>query len=745
MGSPYSRGRTISSVYQPIVDLGDGSLVAMEALARGGPAPWSSPARLFDDAARAGTVAELDRACLQAALAGVRDLPGPATVFVNVEPATLAGVDGRELQAWRESVPDSVQIVLELTERGLLERPAQLLRAVGLVREVGWGVALDDVGAAPAGLALMPFLRPDVIKLDLSLIREQSTLQTASVINAVRSEAERSGVVVVAEGIEDERHLERALAMGAQLGQGWRFGSPGPLPETRMRPLAIPAHRFPLSARAAGPAGTPFEVLSAAGTLQRATAPLLASMTRQVEYQAMLLDDQTVVLANFQSAQLMTPATLRRYEALARVTALTAVTGVGLSEEPAPGVRGWATDADDPLGQEWAVTVVSPHFAAALAARDIGRGPGLPGTEPEPASAGRRLDYALTYDRSTVLEAAALLLDRIGPRRTRPTAPVVPVLEGPPPGVVDRLAVAELPDLLLRAISTASNGIVIADARLPDLPLVYANEAFLRLTGYPEEDVLGRNCRFLQGPGTDRTQVHSITRRLLAGRGVHAVLLNYRRDGSTFWNELQISAVRDGAGAVTHYVGNQLDVTSRIDREQRTAYLAYHDHLTGLPNRAQLLEHLELELERARRSGRSVAVVLVDLDDFKAINDRLGHAAGDAALTSAARRLRSVVRAGDLLGRVGGDEFLLVLAGLPPTATVEGSPVPDPAAVDHAVAHVRANLHSALEEPVELAGAPVRVSASSGAAVFPRDAGDASGLLALADSAMYRHKERSAS
>jgi diguanylate cyclase (GGDEF)-like protein len=200
--------------------------------------------------------------------------------------------------------------------------------------------------------------------------------------------------------------------------------------------------------------------------------------------------------------------------------------------------------------------------------------------------------------------------------------------------------------------------------------------------------------------------------------------------------------VRDRAGAITHYIGNQLDVTARVDRERHTTYLAYHDSLTGLPNRAQTLEHLELELERARRSGLSVAAVLIDLDGFKTINDRFGHAAGDTALTWAAHRLRSVVRTGDLLGRVGGDEFLLVLAGLPSTSA-EAHTSQLPTAVDEAVHHVRQHLNASMNELVELAGSSVRLSISSGAAVFPRDAADTAGLLAAADAAMYRDKRSS--
>ncbi|WP_269167420.1 diguanylate cyclase domain-containing protein [Modestobacter sp. VKM Ac-2977] len=728
----------VRSLFQPIVDLSDGALVAVEALSRGEPGPLASPTELFAAAAAAGTTASLDAACLRAALRGVAGAAEPTTLFVNIEPATLSTLSPADLADLAELTPAGVQVVLEVTERDLLERPADLVRGVRGAREIGWRVALDDVGAEPAGLALVSFLRPDVIKLDLALVRGHTSLQTAAVVNAVRADAERSGALVLAEGIETAEHLDRALAMGARLGQGWMFGHPGDLPAAGMRALQLPPATPARGAGGTGP-GTPYEVLAAASGPQRAGVPLLASMTRQVERQALLLDEQTVVLANFQHAELMSGRTRRRYETLGSLTALTAVTGAGMPDEPVPGVVGTALDADDPLTDQWVVTVVSPHFAAALAAREVpvdGRGDPTEATAPV-RTAGRRLDYVLTYDRQRVLEAAGLLLEKTRP----PVGTATPLpLPAPPAGdPVARVTEADLPDLMLRAVSVASNGVVIADARRPDLPLVYANAAFLRMTGYPESEVLGRNCRFLQGADTDRNQVHPIRRRLLAGRDVDAVLLNYRRDGSTFWNELHVSAVRDAHGEVTHLIGSQLDVTARVDRERRTAYLAHHDELTGLPNRAHVLEHLNLELHRARRSGGSVAAVLLDLDDFKAINDRFGHAVGDAALVGAAGRLRSAVRSGDLLGRLGGDEFLVVLAGLPATGRARPDDGSRPPA-EEMVRRVQEHLRAALEAPLQVPGTALLIRASSGAAVFPADADDPASLLACADAAMYRTK-----
>ena len=708
---------TVRAVYQPIVELAGRRQVAVEALARVLAGPEGLPARLFAEAAATGGVARLDEACLRAGLHGMRDVPGPATLFLNIEPETLSTLSQDCLAELAALAPPDVAVVLEVTERALLQRPAELVRGVARVRELGWAVALDDVGAEPGGLALMPFLEPDVIKLDLGLVRGRTTLEAAAVVNAVRAQAERSGALVLAEGIETEQQLERALGMGATLGQGWLFGHPGPL---ALDGTVLRLPRTPAPVAAPVRALTPFDVLGAGRPPSVAPVALMAAITRHLEHQALLLDEQAVVLTCFQHARHLTPRTLHRYAALARATALTAAVGIGMPDEPAPGVHGSALEPDDPLADQWGIVVIGPHFAAALAAREVvGTGTA--------DDTSRRLEHVLTYDRDRVLAAGRLLLSRVRPRRAALPAPAT---DAQGVGALLRVPATDLPHLLLRAISRAPHGIVIADARLPDQPLVYANEAFLRLTGYTEDEVLGRNCRLLQGPHTDPAAVRPLARQLLAGREVRTVVLNYRRDGTPFWNDLSISPVHDEGGEVTHFVGNQEDVTERVERERRTTWLAYHDELTGLPNRVSLLEHLELELRRARRSGLGVALVLLDLDGFKEVNDVQGHAAGDLALVAVAQRLTGAVRAGDLFGRLGGDEFLVVLAGLPS----------DREQARVVVDTVRSHLHAALRGPVDLLRTTTTLHASSGVAQHPGDADSAPALLAVADADMYAHK-----
>ena len=187
------------------------------------------------------------------------------------------------------------------------------------------------------------------------------------------------------------------------------------------------------------------------------------------------------------------------------------------------------------------------------------------------------------------------------------------------------------------------------------------------------------------------------------------------------------TVLRGDDGVVTGSLGSGEDVTDRRLAEQRVAFLAYHDPLTGLPNRAQLSESVSAAIDQARRTNRSVGLLCLDLDDFKLVNDSLGHPVGDELLVSIARRLEALKRHGDLLARTGGDEFFLLLADLP----AEG--------MDDAVTTAR-RVAAALSEPVEVEGAEFHVSASLGVSVFPRLAAGAEELLRQADTAMYQAK-----
>lgn len=408
----------VRSVFQPIVDLDSDCVVAYEALARGPEGPLQRPDAMFAAARAAGRLAELDEACRAAAFraAVAHELLAPITLFVNVEPDVLDSAPLADLLAIADTAPRELRVVLEVTERALAARPAELLRTVERVRTLGWGIALDDVGADPMSLSFMPLLRPDVVKLDLRLVQGSPGPEVAQVMNAVNAYAESTGALVLAEGIETAEHLATARSLGASLGQGWLFGRPEPAPalDRPSTELFLPA---PAPADVDEPAdGSPFGCLPDGIRLRSSPKSLLVELSKQLEREAVRVGQTCVVAATFQEARHVTPATERRYAELAEATGFVCAVGEGLDTEPLPGIRGATLAPSDPVRDEWDVVVLGPHFSAALLARDLGStGPDM----------DRQFEYALTYERTTVVRAARALLSRVAPRPagTLPAAP----------------------------------------------------------------------------------------------------------------------------------------------------------------------------------------------------------------------------------------------------------------------------------------------------------------------------------
>ncbi|WP_034508933.1 diguanylate cyclase domain-containing protein [Blastococcus sp. URHD0036] len=736
-GEDYGTG--IRSVFQPIVEIDTGRVVAYEALARGPVGPLERPDALFATARAAGRLAELDQICRSAALHGALEqgLVEPLTLFVNVEPEVLDRAPMETLLGLAQSAPGGLRVVLEITERALAARPAELLRTVERVRSVGWGVAVDDVGAEPMSVAFMPLLRPDVVKLDLRLVQDRPGPEIATIMNAVNAYAERTGAVILAEGIEHAQHLAVARGLGATLGQGWHFGrpGPGPAPGRETGELLLPDRG---GDTVADETTSPFACLPEGTALRRAPKALLIELSKQLEREAMRMGDTTVVAATFQEARHFTPSTTQRYRDLVERTAFVCALGEGLSEEPLPGLRG-ATLADaDPVRGEWDLAVLSPHFSAALLARDLGDdGP----------DAERRFEYALTYERETVVRATASLLARVAPRVGPAPAPTAANVPSPEAAVaVARVAAAGVPAgeaLLIEALNATPSGVAVADMRLPDQPLVYVNPAFERLAGLPADQLLGRNCRFLQSTDTDPAAVARIRAAVAAGEECRETVLNVRGPERTpWWNELHLAPVRDADGTVVQYIGVQVDVTARVEAERallqerdrtraalaRIEELAATDPLTGLANRRRLQEQVETALWDARARGDALALLFLDLDGFKAVNDRLGHAAGDVLLQEVAVRLRRRLRRRDLVARLGGDEFLVAL----PDLSADDAPAE--------ARRIAAELAEAVCRPVEMHGVAVDVRVSVGIAVAPDDGDDFASLLHLADLRMYEAK-----
>jgi diguanylate cyclase (GGDEF)-like protein/PAS domain S-box-containing protein len=260
--------------------------------------------------------------------------------------------------------------------------------------------------------------------------------------------------------------------------------------------------------------------------------------------------------------------------------------------------------------------------------------------------------------------------------------------------------------------------------------IIMLNRAGHELLGYHDGELVGADWFETCLPAADRSEWRSIFEQVMIGMlpsREHAENGLLTRDGQVRIVEWRNRVLHDDDGRITATLSSGLDVTERRAAEERIAHLAYHDSLTGLPNRALLREHLEPALARARRAGRSVALMYLDLDDFKAVNDSFGHDAGDELLCQVAERLRSRQRASDVLARQSGDEFMLLLTDLggdPGEATVAAA----------------GGMLDTLSEPFRLGTESFHLSGSIGISIFPRDADDADTLLRHADAAMYEAK-----
>ena len=276
-------------------------------------------------------------------------------------------------------------------------------------------------------------------------------------------------------------------------------------------------------------------------------------------------------------------------------------------------------------------------------------------------------------------------------------------------------------DLVVRSMGEA---VAVTDARMR---FVAVNPAFTRMTGYTGQDILGQPSSLLDSPDQPEAfvQVHA---KLESSGHFSGELWQRKRDGEPILCRIEINEIRDGHGQRTHFVAVLTDVTARRRAEQELHYLANYDPLTGLPNRTLLTERLGDAILRARQMGRLVAVLFVDLDRFKHVNDAHGHSVGDRVLQAAGRRLRAVVRDDDTVARLGGDEFTVVLERVAQTRDAED---------------IAQKLLEVFAEPMDLGeGREAQISLSIGIALYPLHGLAPTDLLKYADIAMYRAKER---
>ncbi|MFA9460227.1 EAL domain-containing protein [Thiohalorhabdus sp. Cl-TMA] len=270
---------------------------------------------------------------------------------------------------------------------------------------------------------------------------------------------------------------------------------------------------------------------------------------------------------------------------------------------------------------------------------------------------------------------------------------------------------------------SSGEGVIIAD---PNERIVAVNRAFTVITGYTEEEVLGHTPRLLSS-GTQGPEFYqNLWRKLRDEDAWQGEIWNRRKTGEVYPEHLTITAVRDEAGTLTNYVAVFADITEMKRSREELDFLANHDPLTELPNRRLFHERLGHALDQRDPDGECLAVLMLDLDDFKSVNDSLGHPVGDELLVEAAKRLGGVLHREDTLARIGGDEFLVLLEYISGPLRAE---------------RVAQDLLDAFEEPMHLEGREVSLSASIGISLYPQDGADGATLIKNADAALFRAKE----
>ncbi|MEI7784384.1 MAG: EAL domain-containing protein [Betaproteobacteria bacterium] len=286
--------------------------------------------------------------------------------------------------------------------------------------------------------------------------------------------------------------------------------------------------------------------------------------------------------------------------------------------------------------------------------------------------------------------------------------------------------------LLLRTCIARLNDVVYITEQPAGQPLriVFVNEAFSRLTGYSAQEVQGQHPRLLRGPLTQASELARIAKALRRQQAVRSELIHYRKDGQTFWLELELVPVGESDRGSAHWVAVGRDITARKAQEDVIEHLAFHDPLTGLPNRQLLLVRLQNALSETAAGARIGALLFIDLDHFKLLNDTLGHDRGDELLQQVAARLKACVRESDTVARLGGDEFVVVMQEL----------AERPAAASERARQAATLILRTLGQPYELAGQTYHGTCSIGITLLSDHEHTLADLLKQADLAMYQAK-----
>jgi diguanylate cyclase (GGDEF)-like protein/PAS domain S-box-containing protein len=278
----------------------------------------------------------------------------------------------------------------------------------------------------------------------------------------------------------------------------------------------------------------------------------------------------------------------------------------------------------------------------------------------------------------------------------------------------------------LRTLSTAIEQIPVSVV-ITDLEanIEYVNPRFTEVTGYTAEEAIGQNPRILQS-GLTPQEIHlELWNKVVNGQIWHGELINKRKNGEIYWDDVYIAPVRDDSGVITNYVATKVDITERKSMEEKVRHLAQYDVLTDLPNRSLFSDRLQQALAIAKRDKKHLALMFIDLDKFKPVNDEFGHQMGDLLLKDAAKRMLDCVRESDTIARIGGDEFVVLL----PTIETEEDAL-----------RVAEKIRHALNKPFALLGNHLCISSSTGIVVYPEHGTNEEELFKNADDAMYSAK-----
>jgi len=276
---------------------------------------------------------------------------------------------------------------------------------------------------------------------------------------------------------------------------------------------------------------------------------------------------------------------------------------------------------------------------------------------------------------------------------------------------------------LSHAIEQTADSVVITN---PNGVIEYVNPAFEQTTGFGRAESLGQTPRIVKSGRHDQAFYQRLWRTIRSGEIFRDVLVNRRKTGELYYEEKTITPLKDRDGRITHFISTGKDISERMEIHERLQYLAHHDTLTNLPNRFLFMEHVQQAIARSRRGNTYMAVLFLDLDRFKIINDTMGHSVGDEAIRLAGERIRRALRRGDMVARLGGDEFAILLQDL---------------AGPDDVPRVVQSIQSALAQPFTLHERDFFLSSSIGISLYPHDGSEPQTLLRNADSAMYRAKE----